>query len=222
MNKILTSIVLVLISLQLFAQIDKEQFALDVSKADAANTEKLKGFIWKRHSAATVDGVEKATVINELSFGDDGKIQVTQIDANTTVKQKRGVRGAIQKNTAEDNMEYVEQALGLALAYTFMSKGQLLDYFEGSTITEKDGTYKVVGENVLQQGDKLTVVVEKATNLFLSKNFSTKLGEDPIDGELKFAKFSSGVGHGTTTVLNLPGKNAQINAKNQDYTARIQ
>ena len=210
-----------LISIQLFAQIDKEQFALDVSKADAANTEKLKGFIWKRHSTATVDGVEKATVINELSFGDDGKIHVTQIDAETTVRQKRGVRGAIQQSVAEDNVDYVEDALEMALAYSFMSKGQLLDFFEQSTITENDLNYEITGENVLKQGDKLTVVVEKGTKLFLSKKFSSTLGEDPISGELNYGKFQSGISHGTTTVLNLPGKNAVINAKNQDYTQRV-
>jgi hypothetical protein len=41
------------------AQIDKEKLALDVSKADAANLEKLKGYIWKRYSSAKVGGVEK-------------------------------------------------------------------------------------------------------------------------------------------------------------------
>ncbi len=39
------------------------------------------------------------------------------------------------------------------------------------------------------------------------------LGEDPINGELKY---------GTVTVLNLPGKNAVINAENKDYSQRIE
>jgi len=71
------------------------------------------------------------------------------------------------------------------------------------------------------EGDKLTVTVEKATLLFLDKKFSSKVGEDPIDGEIKYAKFSSGISHGSETIMNLPGKNAVINAKNQDYSQRI-
>lgn len=205
-----------------FAQIDKEQFALDVSKADAANTEKLKAFIWKRHSTTTVKGEVKATLINEVSFDDKGEIQVTNIDAETTVKNKRGIRGRVQDNKMEDNMEYVSKGLQLALAYTYMSKGQLLDFFEKSTITEKDGKVEVTGENILMEGDKLTVLIDAATKLFIDKKFSSKLGEDPIDGEIKYEKFSSGIVHGSETVLNLPGKNAVINAKNQDYTQRIQ
>ena len=205
-----------------FAQIDKEQFALDVSKADAANTEKLKAFIWKRHSTATVKGEVKATVVNEVSFNENGEIQVNTVDAETTAKDKRGIRGRIQDNAMEDNMDYVGKALQLALSYTYMSKGQLLDFFEKSTITEKDGTMEVAGENVLTQGDKLTVIVDAETKLFINKKFSSKLGEDPIDGEIKYEKFSTGIVHGSETIMNLPGKNAVINAKNQDYSQRVE
>jgi hypothetical protein len=222
MKRILISIILMTSWSFLFAQIDMEQFALDVSKADAANTEQLKAFIWKRHSTATVKGEEKATVINELSFNDKDEIQVTNIDAETTTRQKRGIRGRIQQNAMEDNMEYVGDALQLALAYTYMSKGQLLDFFEKAKATEKDGTIEVSGENVLKQGDQVTVVIDSETKLFVNKKFSSMLGEDPIDGEITYKEFSSGIMHGDETILNLPGKNAVINAKNQDYTQRIQ
>ncbi len=222
MKRILISIMLMTSWSFLYAQIDMEQFALDVSKADAANTEKLEAFIWKRHSTATVKGEEKATVINELSFNEKGEIQVTNIDAETTSRQKRGVRGRIQQNAMEDNMEYVGNALQLALAYTYMSKGQLLDFFEKAKATEKDGTIEVSGENVLKQGDQVTVVIDTETKLFVNKKFSSMLDEDPIDGEIKYDKFSSGIVHGTETILNLPGKDAVINAKNQDYTQRVQ
>ena len=55
-----------------------------------------------------------------------------------------------------------------------------------------------------------------------SKTFSSKPGEDPISGEIKYAKFSSGINHSDKTVMKLPGKNAVIEAKNQDYTQLIQ
>ena len=221
MKKLIFSIFALVICSFALAQVDMEQLALDVAKADAANTEQLKAFIWKRYSTATVDGEEKATVINEVSFDAEGKIQVTQVGGETSVKQKRGVRGRIQQNAIEDNMDYVGQALEMALAYTYMSKGQLLDFFEKAKLSEEAGNYVITGNDVYVEGDKLTVTVEKATNLFLNKTFSSKLGEDPIDGEINYAKFSSGINHGSETVMNLPGKNAVINAKNQDYSQRI-
>ena len=103
-----------------------------------------------------------------------------------------------------------------------MSKGQLLDFFDKSTITEKDGTVEIAGVNVYMQGDSLTVIVDSATKLFINKKFSSMLDEDPISGVIKYEKFSSGIMHGSETIMNLPGKNAVINAKNQDYSQRIQ
>src|SRR5688572_19901104 len=92
-----------------FAQIDKDKLALDISKADDANTEKLKEFIWKRKSDVSVDGQLKATVITEFSFDAQGKLQTKVIDAETTVKKKPGLRGKAQENAADDKMDYIEK-----------------------------------------------------------------------------------------------------------------
>jgi hypothetical protein len=205
-----------------FAQVDRDQLSLDISKADAANTEQLKQFIWKRASVVTVNGVVKMNTLSEFKFDETGKIIVKNIDAESTVKQKPGVRGAIQQNAAEDNMDYVQKALELSLKYTFMSKGELLDFFGKAEITEKDGIIEATAKDVFVKGDVVTVKVESATKLFIHKKFSSLLGTDPISGEINYGKFSSGISHGTTTVLNLPVKGAVINSENKDYTVRVQ
>ncbi|MDZ7648148.1 MAG: hypothetical protein U5K54_13745 [Cytophagales bacterium] len=121
----------------------------------------------------------------------------------------------------ESSLDYVENALKLSLAYTYMTKGQLLDFFGKATITEKDGVYEATGQDVYVKGDKLTVLIDSKTKLYHDKKFSSLLGKDPIDGEIKYALFSSGVNHGAETVLNLPAKKATIDAKNQDYSQRV-
>ena len=221
MKKLFFLLVILLESVVLFAQLDKEQLALDVSNAEAANTEKLKAFIWKRHSTATVDGEVKATVITEFSFDENGEIQAHQVGGESNVKQKRGIRGRIQQNAMENNLEYIEKALQLALAYTYMSKGQLLDFFEKGTVTEKGNTIEVTAGNVYMEGDSLTVLLNKETKLFINKKFSSMVDEDPIDGEIKYDTFSSGISHGSETILNLPAKKAIIEAENKDYSQRI-
>lgn len=204
-----------------FAQADKEQLALAISNADEANTEKLKAYIWKRKSDVSINGELKLTTLTEFSFDDQGKLQAKMVDAESSVQQKRGVRGRVQQNAAEDKMDYVGKALELSLAYTFMSKGQLLDFFSKATVTEKDGAIEAVGENIYVQGDKLTIWVDKSTNLYIKKTFSSLLGKDPIDGEINYEKFSSGVNHGSTTTLNMPAQKMKIDATNQDYSQRV-
>lgn len=203
------------------AQIDKEQLAIVISDADIANTKQLMQFIWKRKSDVSVDGEVKLSIITEFSFNEKGEIQTQTLDAQTSVKQKPGLRGNMQKNAAEEKIEYVEKALELSLDYTFMSKEQLLAFFEKATITEKDGILEAKGENIYVQGDKLTIWVDKSTNLYNKKVFSSLLGQDPIEGEINYEKFSSGINHGTTTILNMPAEKMRIEATNQDYSQRV-
>ena len=139
----------------------------------------------------------------------------------STVKQKRGVRGKIQKNAIEGKAEYITNALQIAVGYTYMSKGQLLDFFEKGSVTEKENEIEVTAANVFMKGDKLTILLDKKTNLFINKKFSSFLGEDLFDGEIKYLKFSSGINHVSETTLNLPAEKALINALNEDYTQRI-
>jgi hypothetical protein len=204
------------------AQIDKDQLALAINKADEANTEQLKAFIWKRKADVYVENVLKLTTITEFSFNQAGELETKIIDSESSVKKKGGIRGMVQENAAEDKMDYVGKALDLSLAYTYMTKGQLIDFFGKATVTEKDGIIEATAENVYVEGDKLTVQVEAATNLFLNKKFSSLLGKDPVDGEVKYEKFSTGVNHGSTTLLNMPAQKMRIDAVNQDYSQRVQ
>lgn len=222
MTKLALTLILLITGSLVFAQIDKEQLALDVGKAENANREKLKDYIWKRYSTATVDGEKKATVITEFSFDEKGNINVIQVGGESSVKKKPGIRGRIQENAIENKVEYVEKALNLALKYTYMSKGQLLDFFDKGTVTDKGNALEVAGGNVIMKGDSLTVLFDKKTKLYISKKFSSLLDDDPINGEIQYEKFNSGINHGSETILNLPAKKAKIEAKNQDYSKRIQ
>jgi hypothetical protein len=203
------------------AQIDKDQLALAINKADEANTEQLKAFIWKRKSDVTVEGTLKLTTITEFSYDATGKLQAKLVDAESTVKQKPGLRGKMQENAADDKMDYVGKALDLALKYTFMTKGELIDFLGKAVVSEKGGIIEATAENVYVKGDKLIVQVEKSSNLYLNKKFTSLLGKDPIDGEIKYEKFGSGVNHGSSTILNMPAQKMKIDAKNQDYSQRV-
>jgi hypothetical protein len=204
------------------AQVDKEKLALETSKADALNNEKLKAFIWKRNTDVMVNGELKLTTVTELSFDDQGKLLVRLIDSESTVKNKPGIRGRIQDNAIEENLDYVGKALELAIAYTYMSKGQLLDFFDKGTVTEAGNMVQVTAKDVYIKGDSLAVVIDSATGFFVSKHFSSLLDQDPISGEITYETFSSGINHSTGSVMNLPAKKARIEAINQDYSQRIQ
>jgi hypothetical protein len=214
MNKYLTAFCVV-VSMVCEAQIDKEKLALEVSKAEEANTEKLKAYIWKRKSDVSIDGQQKLTTVTEFSFDAAGKLQAKIIDAQGPGNKKPG-------RAAEEKMQYAGKALELTMAYAYMTKGQMLDFFTKAIVFDKDGLIQATGTDIFVKGDRLTVLVDPATKLFTYKKLSSMLGpKDPMDAELKYEKFTSGINHGTTSVLNLPAKKIRIDAVNEDYSQRV-
>jgi hypothetical protein len=164
------------------AQIDKDQLALAVNKADEANTGQLKSMIWKRKSDAFIEGTLKLTTITEFSYDANGKLQAKVVDSKSTVKDKKGIRGKIQENSAEEKIDYVSKALDLALKYTYMTKGELIDFFGKATITEKNGIIEATAENVYVKGDKLTVLIEAAQTCTCLKNSQACLAKIRLMG----------------------------------------
>jgi hypothetical protein len=205
----------------LVAQIDKDQLALQVYRADTANTRGLMPLVWKRSSAVSVDGQVKLTTLTEFSFDEKGELQYKLVDAQSSVQQKPGIRGQMQKNAAEDKADYVQKALALSLGYTFMTKGELIDFFTKATVTEKDGLIEATASDVRVKGDKVVMWFDAKTKLPVRKWFSSFLGADAITGQMDYAAFASGVVHGTTTVLDMPAQKMRISAENKDYTQRI-
>jgi hypothetical protein len=221
MKNFVTTVLLFLLTVTIEAQTDKEQLALKVAKAEDENLTKLTEYIWKRSSNVFIDNQLKFNALSEFKFNAEGKLEVTVLEAKTTVKQKPGLRGAAQKNVAEDKADYVNKALQLSLAYAFMSKGELVDFFDKATLSEKDGLLDAVASDVIVKGDKLILRIDPVSNLIVYKEFYSLLGTDKIDGKLLYDKFSNGTMHGTSTTLNLPVQKMTIEGLNQDYTIRI-
>jgi len=220
--KIACIIIGLMSQIPLYAQINKDELALQVSKAEEENLQKLKAYLWKRKSDAYIDGQLKATVFTDFSFDATGKIQAKVVEAQSSMKKKGGIRGKMQQNAVEDKMEYVGNALELSVAYIYMTKGQFLDFIGKATLSKKeDGTLVASADNVHVPGDHLTVHIDPSTNLFKYREFKSLLGKDPINAVVNYEKFSSGVNHQSTMTLNMPSQKMKIEATNQDYSQRV-
>ena len=209
-------------SLSGFSQIDKEQLALDVSKVDAENTEKLKGYIWKLHADVLGEGGNKTTLISEFKYDDTGELNINLVGGKTNIQKKPGVRGKMQQNAIKGKAEYITKAMQHALSYTYMTKGQLIDFFDKAEVTKDNGVITAKGKDVYVAGDELTINIDAKTKLYLSKSFSTKMNADPISGDVQYETFKcSGVNHITTTTLDLPTEYVKVEGENKDYTIRV-
>jgi len=218
----LTIIPVLIVLLPSFGQeIDKTQLALDIADVNQANTKALMEYIWKREMLVYSGDEVKLTLLTELSVNDSGKLESRVIEAKSDVKQKRGIRGKVQSNTMDAKTDYIEKGLKLLLAYGYMSKGNLVDFFDKAEISSSNDLISMVANNVYVEKDKVTLTVNKNTHLYTKKEFSSFIGEDPVSGVIYYETFKNGVSHVSNMVLNMPSEKMKLDATNKDYTVRV-
>lgn len=220
--KSISALVLSLLTTTLLAQeINKTELSLKVTEANQKNNQGLKSYIWKKRTEAFIAGQSKAVILTELKFNDKGEPEATVVDASTSVKKKPGLRGKAQANAVEDKMEYVEKAAQLSTGYAYMTKGELIDFFDKATVTSKGDIIEATANNFKVQGDKLTIQFDAKTYLYKNKKFNTLMGKDLVEGEVTYSNFSNGTNHVDDINMNLPAQNMIIKSKNQDWTQRV-
>ena len=196
---------------------DTDQLALDVADAQKANQAAVTKYSWHAKTILNMDGAEKATVINEMRFNTEGKLEATQVGGESSVEQKRGVRGRQQKKKTADMSEYLNNVLELSFQYIFMSKGTLVDMFDKAKITEGEKSIDISAADLFVKGDVLTMTVDPATNLATGLTFTTTMGEDTINGTVTMKMLEKGPGTPAHVEIDIPTQKIKISSETYDW-----
>lgn len=196
---------------------DAGALAMKVGEAQKANTARLQTYRWRVKSDLQSGGVSKANVVNEISFDAEGKVKAEPISGEATEEQKRGLRGRSQAKELNETAEYLGKVLSQSLAYMYMSKGTLVDMFESATIVTEGDATKVTGKDVYVKGDQVVMTLDSATLLTRHLTFTTKMGEDVINGDVSYAALKDGTIRVTNSAMEVPAKGAKIVSESFDF-----
>ncbi len=208
---------LILICLVVTAATDTDQLALDVANAQKANQAAITKYSWHTKTDLAMDGVSKANVINEVRFNTEGKLESTVVGGESSVEQKRGVRGRQQKKKTDEMSEYLTNVLELSFKYIFMSKGTLVDVFDKAKITEAEKSIDISAADIFVKGDVLSMTVDPATKLTTGLTFTTIMGEDTITGSVTMGMIENGPGKPTHVEIDIPTQKIKITSETYDW-----
>lgn len=204
-----------------FAQSDPTQLALNISKAYTQNLDELKKYVWKRTTDLYMDTQKVATVITGLSFTADGKLSPQVIEMKSYVKQKPGIRGNMQDKKAQELADYYAKALEQSFRYLFMSKGDLVDFFDKAKIDESGADIVATAKDVYVKGDELILTVDKKTFLIKKQQYKTLMGADPVTGDMTYKKFENGLNTVSNMNINMPAQKLKGKANNYDFAKKL-
>ncbi len=126
-------------------------------------------------------------MVSSLSIGPDGKMVTTAVSSVATdPPPTRGIRGAIARKKIDEIKAYVKDAVQVSMGYIYLNKGDMVNYFDAAGISQSGSTITVVGSNVKQPNDQLTMNITSGTLAFISQSFkSTVSTGDAISGYRK-------------------------------------
>jgi len=206
------------------AQSNKTNLSLQVSSAAAANRKQLASYVWTRTIQVFVEGALKNTIVSSVSIGPDGKVVTTAVSSTPTdPPPTKGIRGDIARKKMDEMKTYIENAMKTSASYIYLSTGKMVDYFNAASISQSGNTISVVGSNVNQTDDQLTMKVATGTYAYISQSFSsTVTGGDAISGTCNYKTFSNGLTAFNTGEMDLPAKKMKLMISNTGYAKKLQ
>lgn len=194
-----------------------DELALAVGDAQKGNLAALSKYSWRVKSNVAKAGQSMATTVTEMRFNTEGKLDATKISSESNVEKKPGLRGRQQEKEMEEFSTYLEGVMNQSFKYIFMSKGTLVDVFDGAKIAETKESVDVTAGDVFVKGDQLVLSIDPTSKLARKLTFKTTLDKDTITGAVDFATIANGPNKPTHLVIQVPTQTIVITSETYDW-----
>ena len=200
---------------------DTAQMALDYSKAVQANTKELMAYSWNERSQVSMEGEDVVVILQLIRFTKDGQFQATLLSQEPDRPGGRGPRKKKANAIYDGAVNAATSIPQLLMAYTMLTAGQLVDFFGNGTLSPGDGemagTTKIVGSNVLQKGDSVTLYVDTNTMLPKGMDVKTVANEKAIEAYLDFGVLEDGIAYLSNAETVVPENSMKILMETFDH-----
>jgi hypothetical protein len=191
---------------------------VQVMQSRAANAALMKQYTWNERIDFLVNGQQKDLRIDLVNFGPDGKIQRTTLNDQSAPLPGGFFRKKIAEDERKDVEKYLKGLGELLHQYTLPSPGAVMNFLDSSTpVPSGPGQLMVMGQNVVQPGDSLTVYLDAATRKTQRIVVSTAFQGNPVNLTATFATLPSGLSYPAYAELLVPAKGYDVQVQNFNF-----
>jgi hypothetical protein len=191
-----------------------------VAKQAGANLQALMTYTYQQRVQVQINGEDKGTTLVEVAFGPDGKPLVTPISSTPPQgRQRRGLRGDIQKSMEAEAKQEIDGLLKLAAGYTMLSPPKIQE------MVQKAETLMIPAQNAIRldvkgflvAGDEADFKFDAASNRQRHAHVETSAGGNPVVIDAQFQNLPTGLTTCAQTMINVPAKGIFITVNTFDY-----
>ena len=159
-----------------------------------------------------------STKLELVRYDSSGLEQRTTLD-EVKPKQKKRIAGRIQKNKMAEMQAWGEDVKSLLMKYTLPDAASLDNFLGKASInpTQEHGQILLVSNNVIQQGDQISMNINEIDKKVLNTRVFTNYKHDSVYVEITHGQLPEGVNHITEMTLKISTKEIQLKVENFNY-----
>jgi hypothetical protein len=195
-----------------------------VSAKIKANVQALKAFSYQQRTQLQLKGETKKITLNQMSYDINGNLQKTllseQPPAGAQPSGGRIKRRIVAKKTGEFK-EMMDDITALVKSYTELPPERLQACLKQAAFSagqgDMDGSVQILMQNVIQNGDSITIWIDRTTMLYRRAQIATTYEGNPVTTTANYTTLKSGEGYMAQAILNYAKKEVVVQIDNSNY-----
>ena len=207
---------------------EMQQKVAEVKQAGAQNKQALMQYTWQEQVSISLKGEQKKQEHFQVRLGPDGKPQKTSLDAPEASEESGGRHGRLKEHVVEkkkeEYKEYADQIKALVQQYVPPEKDLIEQAYQRGNIAlgpeaGTPGQYRLIIANYLNQGDSMTLVIDKAQKSLVSLSIASYLDDrkDAVNVSVQFSAIPGGPHHVSQETIDGVSKQLNIVIQNSNY-----
>jgi hypothetical protein len=195
-----------------------------------ANAQALKAFSYQQRMQLQLKGETKKVTLTQMTYDMNGNLQKTQLSEDPppdASQQSSGGRrgGRLKQRVIAKKTGEFKQMMGdisaLVKSYTELPPEQLQGALKQATFSAGDGdmagAVQIVMRNVNQNGDSMTIWIDRTAMLFRRAVIATTYEGNPVTTTANYAMLPGGQVYMAQAILNYPKKEVVVEIDNSNY-----
>jgi hypothetical protein len=197
----------------------------EVAAAVKANAQALKAFGYQQRMQLQMKGETKKVTLTQMTYDMYGNLQKTQLSEQPSGDAPPSGGRLKQRVVAKKKGEFKEMMQGIAAlvtSYTEIPPDRLHAALGQASFSpgegDMGGSVQIQMHNVNQQGDSLTIWIDRTAMLFRRAVIATNYEGDPVTTTANYSMLPSGQVYMAQAIVNYPKKQVVVQLDNMNYS----
>jgi len=194
-----------------------------------ANAQALKAFSYQERMQLQLKGETKKTTLTQMSYDMNGNLLKTQLSEDPPPDASQdsggGRRGRLKAKVVAKKTGEFKQMMGdistLVKSYTQLPHEQMQAALKQATFSPGEGdmagSVQILMRNVNQNGDSMTIWIDRTAMLFRRAVIATTYEGNPVTTTANYNMLPSGQVYMAQAILTYPKKEVVVEIDNSNY-----